>query len=520
MKLLDLALSYKDSKIDIEEKVRKVFFGRKKQLEWLNNTDQKSTLSGHHWGVHGIRRSGKTTLVKKFIKDCEQNYQKEGIKCFSLVITGDNTISAKENLERAFILLQRALNDFEPLLLSEIKFEQEQEGALIWDRFFTILQKVIDITSKKYQTRFYFFFDEVLWFGRKSNFLSSLGYFINSNTTEFENVSIFIASSSNGWMREKVFQDRNGLHKRFINLEVKPFSFKEIEEYFLNKKWIAEQVEILKYYFLFGGFLKHFNEVNLDYSQSIENNIPALKDAFSYLKIEAESLFYGIFNERKNYQELVYAIINLKQATAQDLLKLPPFKTGNYVSFQKQLNELETAGILTSYTLSKEKYYYCSIPLLYFVFDFIKQGRDLNEYNLTQWKGKMFEIFALQHIDVLRNKLNLSKNSVALFDFRLLHKDLQDNAERPNAELCQCDLILEERGKNGKRLKSGKVYLFDMKFQPPANLDRMEKMKMEERVKIMEVYYIHKLGLAETQIEGRFIFPKSKQHISLLDMID
>lgn len=333
------------------------------------------------------------------------------------------------------------------LSFHELNKQDFPEGR---DGFFFALKKIIDQIEKELlEVRFYLFFDEVLWFGSRSHFLSSLGYFINNDIMKLNNVSTFIASSSNGWIREKVFQDRNGLHKRFIPLKIPPFSFEEICSLFKLRGWIDNKVEILKYYLLFGGFIKYYNEVKLDYSLPIESNLKNLQDFNLYLKEESENLLQGIFQDKDHYLKIIHEINLNKKASAEDLENTGKFNGLSISTLYRQLKELEMANILQSYNVSTRKYYFCIVPILHFMQTFnLDKPIDLSELN--NWRGKMFELFVFQHLEVIKNKLGVFHSQDHL-DFKLYNRDFGEEPE--NKCICQCDIIIEERNKNGNKLK-------------------------------------------------------------------
>lgn len=476
-----------------------MFFGRERLLNWIHEVDKERVIGGRHWGVYGIRRSGKTTLIEKFIAEALVKHEKEGVKSFHLTLTGDNTRTMQENITRAFFALNEKLKQFnEKYAIEDVKIDLK-DGSDDWDSFFSKLKKIITET-KKYNVRFYLFFDEVLWFGRRSAFLSSLGYFINNDIMSLDNVSTFIASSSNGWIREKVFQDKNGLHKRFIPLKVPPFSFEEICSLFKLRGWIEDKTEILKYYLLFGGFVKYYNEVKLDYKTTLENNLLKLQDFHLYLKEESGSLLQGIFHDKEYYQRIINEIVknNLEKISGLNELGLS--------TLYRQLKELEMANILQSYNVSTKKYYYCVIPIFHFMQQF-DLDKSIENVDLSNWRGKMFELFVFQNLSEVKKKLGI-KNSLDILDLKLYNRDFGEE-ESPNKCICQCDIIVEERGKNNKRLKNTKVYLLELKFKSAKNISENDKNELRERAAILDIYYKELLNVKDCQIVPKLLLPET-----------
>ena len=194
--------------------------------------------------ITGVRRSGKTHLLKEIIKKLqEKGIPKENIIYISLESNKHRKICKEEDLSKLIFQLTKNIENKIYLLLDEIHRVENWEEAI--NKFKINLNSDIYITSSN------------------SKLLSDI------NTTPLS---------------------------RYIQLKIHPFSYKEILQYHKeNGETIdyKKEIEIYNEYLNFGGFpglLKYEKDEKLDYLSDIYASI-ILKDIMSLNKIGSIDLF-------------------------------------------------------------------------------------------------------------------------------------------------------------------------------------------------------------------------------------
>lgn len=359
---------------------KEVFFGRERELKRFNTALSLKNYMGKHWGIIGPRRVGKTALVEHFFRS------KQGLT-FSL--TGNKHDTVEDAVRIAFETLNNAFR--------ECDFNQPKSlERLDWVEFFNLLLSSLQAFQKEQpDSPILIFFDELDWFPDNDSFIRGYSRLINQSIFPKHNLMTFVASSSNSWLKSRIFKDVDGLHRRIDVLKVQPFSFKEIVSFFKANGWNLTTPQIFDYYLLFGGYIKHYYRI----AESFNLNLP-LKDNFSllnkekdYIEQEISDMFRNLFKTDKHLIAC-QTVCELKHATAQ-MIALSQGKKSHATAQLVTLNELESAGILSFTKVGGKKYYYCPIALM-FLHTFFKG--DFKITNYENWRGAAFELTTLFHI--------------------------------------------------------------------------------------------------------------------------
>jgi len=208
--------------------------------------------------ITGIRRSGKSTLLKQIIDELkESGVNKEKIIYINF-----------EDIEMSFIKNDMDLNSY-------IKKQIKDDG------------------------KYYLFFDEIQ---------NLVDWQIACKTLRLDNNSLFITGSNSKLLSKEFTKELSG---RYVSFQVRPFVYKEILEYTkaLNKDCSVTD------YLIWGGFPKRFefdtDEAKLKYLNELNNTI-VINDLINRYHIKKESLFKSIVNHILRSNARIYSAKSIK----------------------------------------------------------------------------------------------------------------------------------------------------------------------------------------------------------------
>lgn len=461
------------------------FFGREEALFMLNKSFCSKLYTGNHWGVHGARRVGKTTLIQHFIKQ-KQEELNDKQKFFSLNLTGDRNAKKQEEIDNALLRLHRSLFELghsPKQTIEEFLSPLGRGKAESWRDFFEYTIAVLkEVVSEDQDCIIMIFFDELDWFSDNEDFISGYSSLINQAVFPAQNLMTFIASSSNSWIRSRIFNDVNGLHRRIQKLELKPFTFKEIVSFFKLKNWISSPLKIIEYYLLFGGILKHYQKMSdtIDFNRSLTENWKAILNERSYIEQECLDIFRNLFDDKNKYKKICFQVCRLKHCTGLMVQeKLSQGKSlGRATSVLQTLSELTQAGVL-SYTKNvNQHWYYCSNPLIFYYFMFWDNENETflpNEDKFNLWRGSAFELLVLDNFSLIEKTLGFKAKEIKA-NLKISKEDLIKQEDK--STLAQADLIAKE--------KPNKFWLFEVKCQSFSKIEESEILKLIKRKDLIE----------------------------------
>jgi len=371
------------------------FINRKKELSLLKEYDVLSKDRLFFLAISGLRRVGKTTLVKEYIKS-----KKKSIYFFVY----DN----KTSLE--------LLNEFSDELRSK-NIISDLEKITTWKEFLNVLfTRCVNYTI---------IFDEFQnFYNIDSSFFSELQRFIDDN----QNQKIYlIVLGSLISLFKKIFEDKKEpLYGRLSNkILLKPFTIKES----LNTLKIIKFKDfenILKLYFIFGGFPKYYNTIdqfklnNKEFIDIInylfiQENAPLENEVNTILKLEfgrRSALYYSILSSiSKGYTKL-YEIAGYTGTRESSITRI-------LIDLEVKFELIKSIRPLGN---KKDTRYFIKHPLVLFWFKFIYRkysDYELNKENiivkskneLNKYFGKRFEVICKEFL------LYMNKNGKLPFIF-------------------------------------------------------------------------------------------------------
>lgn len=316
------------------------------KLHKLKDTDDVKIISG-------ARRSGKTHLIKEFMKELKENN-----------IKNENII---------FISLES--NRYK-----DIRDDKK-------------LDELIYKLTENLKGKIYLFFDEI---HKVQNWEESInGYRIDLNA------DIYVTGSY-GQMLSGI--NSTVLSGRYIRIKIYPFSFKEVLTYYDEEypdKSINEQ-EIFNQYLDYGGFPGHFKYVDveekLDYLSDIYDSI-MLKDIFDIELVSSTELYRRLMEFMINNIGNLFSVNSItkflksqKRSPKNDtIMNYLMYASNAYLLYKVNRKNIEGKEILR--TLEK---YYLIDPGFYYLFN-DENNRDL---------GRLLE--NIVYLELLRRGYNIS----------------------------------------------------------------------------------------------------------------
>lgn len=530
LKLVDLLEQTQESK----EYESVDFFGRKNHLEALNKEFYSPNHWGSHWGVYGVRRSGKTTLIRHFIRQKEKQIKEQGGYSFSYLVVGDREVSSKENADKASLRLKYSVKDYLSEQGKEDLFVVYEKGLWNtteiphWELFFENLAFTISFLKEKIsqQLKIFCFFDEISWFSAKNDFVNGYGFFVNQSKYNLTNTMSFLACSSNSWMRSKIFKNTTNLYSRFRRIHVEPFSFAEVKDFFLHSGWIKDEKEILQYYLLFGGFVKFYKESGMNLSLPFEDNINQLKVLSYYLREEYDVFFRGIFSENKLHREIVAKILEKRVVDFEQLVKgvAEEYKRKEDTII-RQIIELEYCGVLKRTSFLNKEQVYCCLPHFYLYHFFQKNSEVDFKETYHNWRGGMFELYVYDNLKDILVKLGIKDKFDSKINFTLKKKDLGDGES--DKIVAQFDIIAEVKGRFWRADRKRNFVLIELKFHDKSLLTLKQLDEFQIKSQIMGLYLSNQLfpnkKVEKGSVEAEFYFVTTnqtgKQIYNIFDLI-
>jgi len=344
--------------------------------------------------VYGRRRVGKTYLIRQTFK-----------KQFTFSHTGLYRGNLQEQLFGfSASLRQFGLSDFSP--------------PNNWLEAFELLKDLINTQNNNEKK--IIFLDELSWMDTtRSDLMLALESFWNGWASARDDIVLIVCASATSWMLSKVIHNKGGLYNRLaFQLNLKPFSLKQCEEYLAKKGNTMNRHQILQCYMIMGGIPYYWGLIrnNLSFAQNIDyiffsENAP-LKNEFNYL-------FSSIFKHPDSYIKIIEALGTKKAGMDRNEL-LKATNSVNSGSFSTKLDELESCGFIRQYPeYGKKKrntIYQLMDNFVLFYYQFMADKpndvnfwtHQINTPTYNTFCGLAFERVCLQHIGQIKNALGIS----------------------------------------------------------------------------------------------------------------
>lgn len=414
--------------------------------------------------LYGRRRVGKTFLIRNCCANTGTYVEFTGIQKGSLT---------------------RQLNAFAEKMTSTFFNNIPLATPNSWQEAFQILNQEIE----KKKGKFVLFFDEVPWLATKrSNFIQELENSWNTCWSKNKNIKVILCGSAASWMLDNIVNAKGGLHNRLSHsILLKPFTLKIAKQYLESRGGKLNQKQFAELYMVTGGipyYLNHYQK-----GKSLAQNIQTMcfkVDAPLY--DEFERLFKSLFDKAEIHLAIIRAIAKQPNGISRDAL-LTKLKMTTGGTFNKRLQELESAGFIRSYTplgrKQRDTFYRVIDEYCIFYLNWIEpekiSGHEVTEgfwscqhksSSWQSWAGYAFESLCMKHIEEIRHALGLEHTGCRTASWRHLSKKLE------KSDGAQIDMLFD-RDDNA-------ITLFEIKFSESVYV--LDKAHAQGLIKKMDVF--------------------------------
>ena len=376
--------------------------GRKKEIQTLKRlyNSNKAELVA----VYGRRRVGKTYLVSECFKG-NILFRHAGLSPVEM-----------EDIPGESPLRKQLKHFYNSLLLHGMKKSRCPDN---WLDAFLMLELFLE--SKDKGKRMLIFLDELPWMDtQKSGFITAFEGFWNTWACYHDNVMVVVCGSATSWIMDKLINNHGGLYGR-VTYEIKlsPFTLKECEDFFREKKIKISKYDIIQSYMITGGipYYLGYYEKGLSLAQNVdrlffEKNAP--------LKNEYERLFSSVFSN-SDMMKAIVELLNTKNSgyTRTEISQKSGYTKGGTLS--EALKALEVSDFIIRYTPfgmgKRDECYKLVDPFCIFFLKFVKgqEGLDTSfwqknvvSHQVVTWRGIAFENICFTHIDQIKIALGIN----------------------------------------------------------------------------------------------------------------
>ncbi|MGB6128157.1 MAG: ATP-binding protein [Psychrilyobacter sp.] len=355
------------------------FINRKNEMKTLEKEfDRESSFTV----IYGRRRTGKTTLIKEFIKTKESFY---------FFADKQNEIIQIERFKKQLAIY------FNDDLLDKIEIKD-------WDTLFNYF-----ISKLPKDEKFVLVIDEFQYLCMVNKNFSSIFQRIYDEKLKDSNIMLILCGSLISMMYSEVLAYDSPLYgRRTAQIRLKPIKFDYYNEFFTDKS----HKELIEFYSVTGGIPKYIQEFNKNRSPiwNIENNI---FDNNNFLYSEPKFLLQEEINDLSRYFSIIQSIANgdTKMAAIATKLGLNSSSLSPYLSKLIDLDILEREVPVTeNIDNSKKSLYYIKDNYLAFWFNYVYPYQSyleienlkypLEKISLTfdLWVSKAYERLCLESL--------------------------------------------------------------------------------------------------------------------------
>lgn len=357
-------------------------------IKFINRTKEMKTLEkefikeSSFTVIYGRRRTGKTTLIKEFIKTKESFY---------FFADKQNEIVQIERFKKQMAIY------FNDDFLNKIEIKD-------WDTLFDYL---ISKLSKK--DKFILVIDEFQYLCMVNKNFSSIFQRIYDEKLKDSNIMLILCGSLISMMYSEVLAYDSPLYgRRTAQIRLKPIKFDYYNEFFVGKS----HKELIEFYSITGGIPKYIQEFDKTKSPlwNIENNI---FDNNNFLYSEPKFLLQEEINDLSRYFSIIQSIANgdTKMSAIATRLGLNSSSLSPYIAKLIDLDILEREVPVTeNIDNSKKSLYYIKDNYLAFWFSYVYPYQSyleienlkypLEKISLTfdLWVSKIYERLCLENL--------------------------------------------------------------------------------------------------------------------------
>lgn len=375
--------------------------GREKEVALLNKlyNSQKSQFVA----IYGRRRVGKTFLVNETFEG-RITFHHAGLSPVE-----DNGKGSRSPLKK------QLKNFYNSLILHGMKSSKCPDNWMDAFLMLEVFLKEIDDGSRQL-----IFIDELPWLDTpKSGFITAFEGFWNGWASSRKNIMLIVCGSATSWMSDKLVNNHGGLYNRLTcEIKLSPFTLKECEEYFRSENIVMSKYDIIQSYMITGGvpYYLTYYQSGLSLAQNVDaiffkSNAP--------LKNEFVRLFNSIFTNSEFMMSLIRVLGTKHYGWSRtQLANALKISTGGYLS--DALSSLIASDFIIEYVpfgySKKEKYYRLTDSFCNFYLRFVENNDKLSDdfwlsnidsQNIVSWRGIAFENVCFNHIEQIKNALNI-----------------------------------------------------------------------------------------------------------------
>jgi len=368
--------------------------GRISQVKEMNRLLREK--KSHFIAVTGRRRVGKTYLI--------ENVYKEKI-CIS--ITGIQNGS-----------MQEQLTNFTYKIIEKSRIPLATFPTN-WQEVFLLLKQYLQqLSTKKKQV---IFIDELPWIATpRSGFLQMLAHLWNDYLSKAGNYELVICGSASSWIRQKILNDKGGLHNRVSQvINLLPFTLSETKAFLYSKKIKWKNAAIAEIYMAMGGIPFYLENIKKGESPTLAIERLCFTEN-GLLHGEYNNLYKALFDYPENHEAIVKTLANATMGlTRSQILTKTKIQSGG--PYTRAMNDLLSSGFITEeIPFGRKKrgsIYRLSDEYSVFYHKFIVKNKKLTEGMWSQlsssqaykiWTGYAFESLCHKHINALKSALKIS----------------------------------------------------------------------------------------------------------------
>lgn len=317
------------------------FVNREKEMETLN---REYFRENSFVVIYGRRRTGKTTLIKEFIKDKKAFY----------------FFADKQNEKMQIARFKNQMADFfKDSFLEKIDIDS-------WDTLFHYIKSKISSEEK-----FVLVIDEFQYLTMVNSEFSSIFQRIYDEILKNSNIMLILCGSLITMMYSEVLAYNSPLYgRRTASINLAPIKFRYYKEFFKERS----HQEMIEFYSVTGGVPKYIEEMNLE-KPLLENIENYILDKNNYLYSEAKFLLQEEINDISRYFSILQVISGgeTKLSGIASRLGIPSTSLTSYISKLIELEILEREVPVTEENIlnSKKSLYSIKDNFLAFWFNYV-----------------------------------------------------------------------------------------------------------------------------------------------------
>ena len=278
-----------------------MLIGREKEQALLN--DLLHSNQSEFVALYGRRRVGKTYLVRETF-----NYQ-----------------FAFQHIGILDAPMSEQLGEFRESLYAAGLSKCPKPKT--WGEAFRLLQRLLASLPEGKKV---VFIDELPWMDTpKSNFIRALDHFWNAWATTRKDIILIVCGSATSWIIDNIVMNYGGLHDRVTRqIQLRPFTLKECEQYSQQNKLDFTRRQILEAYMVMGGipYYWSFLRPGLSIAQNIDR---MFFEEDGEMVHEYDALYASLFRRPKTHIAIVNALATKKGGLQREEI-LPSEKAHAY----------------------------------------------------------------------------------------------------------------------------------------------------------------------------------------------